>query len=204
MSSSPIIPPDRAFTRRELASRLVSGAAALGVGASAASASGAQAGLQLDLRDAALRGLALAHHRGDPVETAAANAAIANLAVTDPEAALLCRLYRRLDERPSAYWRADAPAADPSNLALVHMAIRECRPIAFGYCDLSDNETGRTVLPLALVHPPQGVKLLAWCQMRAGFRQFFVRAMREPVLLPGDFSQQRVELLAGLVDKEDA
>jgi hypothetical protein len=54
------------------------------------------------------------------------------------------------------------------------------------------------VLPLALVHPPQGVKLLAWCAERQDFRQFFVRAMENPTPQPGDFSENRMWLpLAG-------
>jgi len=58
------------------------------------------------------------------------------------------------------------------------------------------------VLPLALVHPPQGVKLLAWCEERRGFRQFFVRAMERLTLREGDFSRDRLALLRGLLDKE--
>jgi len=82
--------------------------------------------------------------------------------------------------------------------------IRDCRPVAFVYTDLSGNQTARTVLPLVLVHPPQGVKLLAWCQEREGFRQFFVRAIRGIAPRPGDFTADRLALLKGLLDKETA
>ena len=74
--------------------------------------------------------------------------------------------------------------------------------MAFGYTDLSGQETTRTVLPLALVHPPQGVKLLAWCEERRDFRQFFVRAMQGLTLREGDFSGDRKALLEGLLEKE--
>lgn len=63
------------------------------------------------------------------------------------------------------------------------------------------NETSRTVLPLALVHRRKGVKLLAWCEEREGFRQFFVRAMEGLAARPGDFSDRRMTLLQGLVEK---
>jgi predicted DNA-binding transcriptional regulator YafY len=158
--------------------------------------------LDADLRDAALRGFALASHRGDPVSAAAARAALARLAETDPEAALLGRIYQLLDVRPSAWWPADLPAAAEADLVVLHGAIRACAPVAFGYADLSGAETTRRVLPLALVHPPQGVKLLAWCETREGFRQFFVRAMSELAVLPGDFGTRRMALLQGLLDKE--
>jgi predicted DNA-binding transcriptional regulator YafY len=144
----------------------------------------------------------LASHRGDPVAAAAAEAALARLAETDPEAAFLGRIYQLLDVRPAAYWHGDQPAAAAADLSALHGAIRASQPVAFGYTDLSGQQTTRTVLPLALVHPPQGVKLLAWCEERMDFRQFFVRAMLGLALREGDFSGDRLALLQGLLDKE--
>lgn len=192
------------LTRRALGTRLAGLAAAIGFGQSSATSVAAQPASPIDpeLRDAALRGLALASHRGDPVAAATAEATLARLAETDPEAALLGRIYQWLDVRPAAYWHADSPEADAADLAVLHGAIRASRPIAFGYTDLSGQETTRTVLPLALVHPPQGVKLLAWCEKRKDFRQFFVRAMKGLTLGVGDFSGNRLTLLQGLLDKE--
>ena len=59
----------------------------------------------------------------------------------------------------------------------------------------------RAALPLALVHPLQCVKLLAWCAERQDFRQFFVRSMEGPTPQRGDFSGDRISLLEGLLDK---
>ncbi|WP_265502519.1 hypothetical protein [Paracoccus beibuensis] len=42
------------------------------------------------------------------------------------------------------------------------------------------------------------MKLLAWCEEREGFRQFFVHAMTKLTPQPGDFSADRMALL----DKE--
>lgn len=192
------------LTRRALGTRLAGVAAAIGFGNGAAASSMANPvpALDPDLRDAALRGLALAGYRGDPVTAAAAHAAIERLSETDPEGALLARLYQMLDVRPAQYWPEDAPDADAADLAALHLAIRACQPVAFGYTDMSGNKTARTVLPLALVHPPQGVKLLAWCEEREGFRQFFVRAMTDLAPQAGDFSQDRLALLEGLLEKE--
>lgn len=196
--------PMPTLTRRALGTRLAGAAAVIGFGNGALASGPANLAplLDPDLRDAALRGLALAGYRGDPVTAAAANAALARLADTDPEAALLGRLYQMLDVRPAAYWPEDVPKAAAADLAILHVAIRACQPVAFGYTDLSGIETTRTVLPLALVHPPQGVKLLAWCEEREDFRQFFVRAMQDLTPRPGDFSEDRLALLEGLLDKE--
>ena len=195
--------PPHTLTRRTLGTRFAGAAAAVGFGqgASASGATNPIAVLDPDLRDAALRGLALAGYRGDPVMAAAANAALARLAETDPEAGLLGRIYQMLDVRPAAYWPDNVPAAAAADLAILHAAIRASRPVAFGYTDLDGNKTTRTALPLALVHPLQGVKLLAWCAERQDFRQFFVRSMQGPKPQPGDFSSDRMALLEGLLDK---
>ena len=192
------------LTRRALGTRLAGLAAAIGLGQNAAASVPAQTAAPLDpeLRDAALRGLALASHRGDPIAAATAEATLARLAEADPEAAILGRIYQLLDVRPAAYWQRDLPAAAAQDLATLHGAIRVSKPVTFGYTDLSGQETKRTVLPLALVHPPQGVKLLAWCEERKDFRQFFVRAMHVLTLGEGDFSEDRLALLHGLFEKE--
>ncbi len=106
-----------------------------------------------------------------------------------------------LDARPVAYWPDSAPADEVADLVILHAAIRASQPVAFGYIDLDANKTTRTVLPLVLVHPPQGVKLLAWCAERQDFRQFFVRSMRDPMPQSGDFSDYRMTLLQGFLDK---
>lgn len=189
------------LTRRALARGLAAGTAALGLGAHPSNAAG---GIDPVLRDAALRGLALADHRGDPVGAAAAKATAARLAQTDPEAALLFRLYRRLDVRPAAFYRTDMPPASETDLTLLHDAIAASAPVRFDYTDLADKQTQRLVLPLALVHPAQGVKLLAWCELAQDFRQFFVRAMRDLTPQPGSFAAERLALLQGLATKEGA
>lgn len=189
------------LTRRALANSLVAGAAVVGLPVRPVQAMPA---IDPALRDAALRGLALAGHRGDAVSAAAAEAAITRLTETDPEGALLARLYRALDVRPSQYYRADMPEAAPAQLEVLHGAIAASQPVFFGYTDLSDQRSEREVLPLALVHPPQGVKLLAWCEAAQGYRQFFVRAMRDLALRPGGFAERRMALLQGLVEKEGA
>lgn len=197
-------PANETLTRRALGTRFAGAAAAIGFGqgAVASGATNPAPVMDPDLRDAALRGLALAGHRGDPVTAAAAKAALARLAETDPEAALLGRIYQLLDVRPAAYWPQDVPEAAAADLGVLHAAIRSNQPVAFGYTDQSGSQTARTVLPLVLVHPPQGVKLLAWCEERQAFRQFFVRAMTGVVAQPRDFGADRMALLEGLLDKE--
>ena len=136
-------PTPLTLTRRALGTRLAGFAAAIGFGQSAATSVAAQpvSALDPELRDAALRGLALASHRGDTVSAKAAEATLARLAETDPEAALLGRIYQLLDVRPAAYWHGDLPEAAAADLSALHGAIRASQPVAFGYTDLSGQET---------------------------------------------------------------
>lgn len=203
--------PSLTLTRRALATRLAGAAALAGFGNALAARTVAGAAplpgaglLDPDLRDAALRGLALAGHRGDPVAAASAEAALARLSQSDPEAALLGRIYQLCDVRPAVFWPERLPAPAAADLACLHDAILARQPVAFGYTDLSGRASTRSVLPLVLVHPAQGVKLLAWCEQRRDFRQFFVRAMQGLSPRPGDFSRDRLALLEGLLGKESA
>ena len=134
---------------------------------------------------------------GDPLTTAAANAALARLAETDPEAGLFGCNHHVFDVRPAACWPDDIPGAAAVDPATLHAAIRDCQPVAFGYMAPEGNQTARTVLPLALVHPPHEEKLLAWCAAREDFRQFFERSMQGPMPQPGDFRNDRMALLLG-------
>lgn len=207
-SLAPSLAPALTLTRRALATRLAGAAALAGFGKAVAAGTVAGAAPvpvpDPDLRDAALRGLALAGYRGDPVAAASAEAALARLSQSDPEAALLGRIYQLCDVRPAVFWPERLPAPAEADLACLHDAIRACQPVAFGYTDLSGRASTRSVLPLVLVHPAQGVKLLAWCEQRRDFRQFFVRAMQGLSTRPGGFSQDRLALLEGLLGKESA
>lgn len=122
------------LTRRGLGARLAGAVLAGGVGGGPAVA--AVLAPDPDLRDAALRGLALAQQRDDPVRAAAARVALQRLSATDPEAGILGRLYQLLDVRPAAYWAGEASArADAQDLAVLHGAIGACQPVSFEYTD---------------------------------------------------------------------
>jgi len=155
-----------------------------------------------DLRDAALRGLARAADRGDPVLADQAEAVLAQLDVSDPEGALLVRIYRAFDLASAAY-RFGGSGEEPGDvlaLAALHAAVRDSKAISFDYVDVQSNRTTRTVLPLAIVHPPQGIKLLAWCEKRQDHRQFFVRAVSKIKVHEKRFNKRRPLLLRQLAD----
>ncbi len=210
-----------ALSRRAFATGLTGSLAALGM-ADAAAAAGLRdaagpadlrdadlrdADLRdADLRDAALRGLARAGDLGDPVLAARADAVLAELAGSDPEGALLVRVYRAYDGASAAsrYGSPGDDRASATDLAALHAAVRDCRAVSFRYTDLEGEVTVRTVLPLALVHPPQGIKLLAWCEKRQDIRQFFVRALGGLTPEAAEFRDRRLALLRRLAESAAA
>ncbi|WP_420143510.1 helix-turn-helix transcriptional regulator [Sphingobium sp.] len=198
--------PDFAFSRRAFAIGMTGSLAALGVAEDAAAdnpaqSAGVQASTDPAFRDAALRGLARSGDIGDPILSAKMEAAIARLEASHPEDAALVRIYRLYDTPPADpyYGRRAIDDDATARLALLHAAIAQCRAISFRYTDRAGQATLRTTLPLALVHPPQGIKLLAWCEKRKDYRQFFAHRLDELTLTNGQFSARRLPLLRGLV-----
>ncbi|KPF91897.1 hypothetical protein IP81_07475 [Novosphingobium sp. AAP83] len=195
-----------ALTRRAFATGMTGSLAALGIGDVAAARSTQNDAADADLRDATLRGLARAGDLGDPVLASKADAVLARLESTDPEGAMLARVYRLFDVASAAYGygSAERDQITSANLPALHTAIRDCRPVSFSYTDREGEVTSRTVQPLALVHPPQGIKLLAWCEKREDNRQFFVRAISDLTQQPRDFRNQRLALLQSLANSAAA
>lgn len=194
----------RVLTRRAFATGMTGSLAVAGIADPAAAVARAVvSGLgDADLRDAALRGLARAGDLGDPVLSARAEAALARLEGSDPEGAILVRVYRVYDVESAAYryGNVDDDPAAAHDLATLHGAVQDCRAVSFRYTDLEGEVTDRTVLPLALVHPPQGIKLLAWCEKRQDIRQFFVRTLSGLTLQTANFGDRRMALLRQLAD----
>lgn len=193
---------DFALTRRAFATGMTGSIALAGAAGPAAAAAAGEDSLRADLRDAALRGLARAGDSGDAVLAAKAEATLARLETADPEAALLVRIYRRYDVASWGAWNQPSGYdALPETLDLLHRAVAASRAVAFRYTDLDGDMTARNVLPLAIVHPPQGVKLIAWCEKRASNRQFFVRAMEDVSATGRSFGADRLSLLHALASE---
>ncbi|HQS98166.1 MAG: hypothetical protein B7X90_17310 [Novosphingobium sp. 17-62-19] len=192
-----------ALTRRAFATGLSGSLAALPATAHALADANQKVDLNdPDMRDAALRGLARAGERGDPVLAAKAEATLARLQASDPEAAMLVQVYKAYDVDAAVhrYNTLGSDSAAAPALALLHSAIQHCRAVSFHYTDLEDQQTSRTALPLAIVHPAQGIKLLAWCEKRGDIRQFFVRSMGDLTVGTAGFGPQRLSLLQKLAD----
>lgn len=63
------------------------------------------------------------------------------------------------------------------DIGTIRAAIRDEEALTLTYCDARDRASERNVLPLAVIYNVQTLHLLAWCEMRRGFRHFRVDRM---------------------------
>jgi predicted DNA-binding transcriptional regulator YafY len=87
-------------------------------------------------------------------------------------------------------------AAERERLDLLHAACVERRPVAMAYVKEDGEASRRVVRPLGLYFWSGVWTLVAWCEMRDGFRMFRVDRMSEEVLCNGQFTQKRGQRLA--------
>lgn len=119
----------------------------------------------------------------------AALARAARDALNKVEAVLPARLRDRISE--IALFAPKFPAA-PAGDALTHLrgAIRGRRKVAFAYQDQSGTGTLRTVQPLGVFYWGATWSLGAWCELRAGFRNFRTDRITDLAVLDDAFEPQ--------------
>lgn len=73
-----------------------------------------------------------------------------------------------------APWGApmDDPARGCVSMAVLRDAVRDGRKLRLVYRDAQEEETHRTVRPVAMIYHLNCVMLAAWCELRGGFRRF--------------------------------
>ncbi len=146
---------------------------------------------------AAIRGLAALSRGADPAFAATIEAALDRLEAETPLARKLCALHRDYPRNMSDRGFRPELAVDA---ALIHGAAHRSRPISFAYRDLAGRETRRRVLPIEVVHPPSGILLLAWCDLRHAHRKFFLHAMSDLAIHDDSFAHRREALIDELLE----
>ena len=82
-----------------------------------------------------------------------------------------------------------------ADLATIRLAIRsECR-MEISYADEHGNATSRTIWPLALTFYDRVRIVVAWCEMRAGFRHFRTDRIKTLGVTAQHFPRRRAALL---------
>ena len=105
--------------------------------------------------------------RGDVVLRRAAQDLIAKIAATVPE-----RLRPLVLEPASGTPPALGQAPDTLDLAEVRVAVRAGTKIVLRYRDERDRESERVVWPVVVGYLESTRLLIAWCELRQGFRSF--------------------------------
>jgi predicted DNA-binding transcriptional regulator YafY len=143
-----------------------------------------------DELDALALGLAWVQGRADPSMARAAENAMAKIHAALPPEGRDAVEGGGVLVGPSA-----EPPAAVVPLERLRDAIRRQRKLAIVYRDATGAQSARVVWPIALAYP-DGVRLLvAWCEMRTGFRNFRVDRIMEGAVAEDRYPRSRRALL---------
>jgi predicted DNA-binding transcriptional regulator YafY len=117
--------------------------------------------------EVAVLGAQWVSHRGDAALRRAAQDLIAKIAATVPE-----RLRPLVLEPSTGAPPAWDQAPDTLDMAQVRAWIRAGKKIALRYRDEQDRESERVVWPVVVGYLESTRLLVAWCELRQGFRTF--------------------------------
>lgn len=127
--------------------------------------------------------------RGDKVLAGAAKDVIAKIAAVIPE-----RLRPYVAEPSVGAKPGISPAPDPIDLAAMRCAIREGRKLRLHYRSEAGDETERIVWPVILGYSETHRMIVAWCELRQGFRHFRTDRMIDAEVLADRNGLRRGEL----------
>jgi predicted DNA-binding transcriptional regulator YafY len=127
--------------------------------------------------------------RGDRLLSAAARDVIAKIAIVLPQ-----QLRPFIDEPSVAAKPALEKFDEWIDTAYIRQAIREGRKLRLRYCSGADEETERTVWSVILGYAETRRVLIAWCELRQGFRHFRTDRMRDIELLDEPIGMRSGEL----------
>lgn len=127
---------------------------------------------------------------GDPRLARAARDAVARI-----EAVLPADLRERLDDAGVWIGPGAARPHEPVAADLLRRAIREEKKLDLAYADADGRPSRRIVWPIALAFFERVRILVAWCELRQGFRHFRLDRMSEAGLLETRYPRRRRTLV---------
>ncbi len=144
-----------------------------------------------DELEAIMLGLSWVSGQGDAKLQRAAADVVAKIGTVLPE-----------QLRPFFY---DAPLVAPQShnqhvekidMADLRQAVREQRKVLVDYRDEQDKVTNRTIWPIAVSYFEGRRLVIAWCELRVGFRHFRADRMDAIQVLPEKYREPRLKLLS--------
>jgi predicted DNA-binding transcriptional regulator YafY len=131
--------------------------------------------------EAAVLGAQFVMRRADPALARAAQDLIAKIGAAVPE-----KLRPFVFEPATGMPPSRNQHADRLDMVQVRAAIHSGRKIAIGYADEEGRETQRVIWPIAVGYHDLSRLLIAWCELRRGFRHF-----RTDRIMAADFLEER-------------
>ncbi len=140
--------------------------------------------------DAIAVGARMVRRLRDPKLQEAADSVLAKVTVVLPEA-----LRASLDAQHIFVSEGDAVAASGVDMAELRSAIRASRKLHIAYADAGGRRSNRTIWPLAMAYYVDVTLIGAWCELRAGYRNFRVERIQSSKVLDEQFDQDNGRLL---------
>ena len=135
-------------------------------------------------------GLAEVGSMGDPALARAARSALAKVVATLPD-----DREQQLVHAISQIYRPDPPMHDHGIIDVIRAACWHEETIEIGYTDKGGEFTRRTILPLCLMYTDSKLIVLAWCNLRQGYRMFDISRIDGPSVTGRSFRPRRVAML---------
>src|ERR1700760_2321134 len=145
--------------------------------------------LTADEIEAAMLGAQWVMTRGDPALARAAGDLVAKIGVVIPE-----HLRPLLMEPALTPLTSHRGPLDTIDMARVRAAIRTQGKIALVYRDESERESRRVVWPIAVSYWDAVRLIVAWCELRKGFRHFRTDRVFGAEFLDARYSTHRARL----------
>jgi predicted DNA-binding transcriptional regulator YafY len=142
--------------------------------------------------EAAMLGAQWVIGRADPVLARAASDLVAKISVVIPEH------LRPLLMEPALGTASSRPLPPPDtiDIARVRTAIRAQGKIALVYRDEKEDETRRIIWPIAVSYWETVRLIVAWCELRNGFRHFRTDRVEGSEFLEARYATPRAKLRA--------
>lgn len=135
-------------------------------------------------------GLGEVGHMGDPALAKAAASVFAKIVATLPD-----DREQFLVHAVSRVYRPDERYAPGPHIGTIRDACWREQVLHIHYADRDGAQTERSILPLAIVYADRSLAVLAWCNLRVGFRIFRIERMSEVAPTGESFRPRRAALL---------
>jgi len=149
--------------------------------------------------EAVMLGLRWVMRRGDNDLVRAAQDAVAKVGTVLPTELRAVLTEASLIVPPS--WKA---VPDTVDVAALRRAIREQRKVGIVYRSEDGTRTERVIWPIAISYFDAQRLIVAWCELRQGFRTFRTDRMASATVLPEKYRERRAVLLKRWADEHAA